>query len=208
MSTTRSKQKNVFLVENLKPNLLSVSQTCNQGYNCIFDSKKCEIKNKKLGKIVGISMRNANNVYILENENQSYLSMIDESWLWHRRLGHLSLENLAKISAKEAVRDLPKIVAPLNAVCKHCQHGKQTKASFKTKEHMTSHPLEIVHTDLCGPTRTKIMQGYHYFMLLIDDYTRMTWVAFLKEKSEAFEKFKIFNAMVQNESGMKIKCLR
>ena len=73
---------------------------------------------------------------------------------------------------------------------------------------MTSHSLEIIHTDLCGPTRTKILQGDRYFMFLIDDYTRMTWVAFLKEKSEAFEKFKIFKAMAENESNMKIKCLR
>ena len=78
-------------------------------------------------------MRNTNNVYILENKNQGYLSMVNESWLWHRRLRHLSLDNLAKISTKEAVRDLPKIVVPLNFVCKHCQHGKQTRASFKIK---------------------------------------------------------------------------
>ena len=45
-------------------------------------------------------------------------------------------------------------------------------------------------------------------MFLIDDYTRMAWVAILKEKSKAFEKFKIFKAMVENESGMKIKCMR
>ena len=54
-------------------------------------------------------MRNTNNVYILENENQGCLSMVDEIWLWHRRLGHLSFENLAKISTKEVVRDLPKL---------------------------------------------------------------------------------------------------
>ena len=134
--------------------------------------------------------------------------MIDESCLWHKRLGHLSFDNLEKISAKEDVRDLPKIVAPLNAVCKHCQHGKQTRASFKTKEHMTLHPLEIVYTDLCGPTRSKSLQGDHYFMFLIDDYTRMTWVAFLKEKSKAFEKFEIFKAKVENETNLKIKFLR
>ena len=70
-------------------------------------------------------------------------------------LGHLNFDNLARISKKEVVRDLPKIVKPLNSVCKHCQPKKKTRDSFKTKEHMTSHPLEIVHTDLCGPTRTK-----------------------------------------------------
>ena len=63
--------------------------------------------------------------------------MVDESWLWHKRLGHLSFDNLAKISKKEDVRDLPKIVVPLKSISKHCQHGKQTKASFNTKEHMT-----------------------------------------------------------------------
>ena len=91
----RIKEENVFLVENLKPNVLSVSQTCDQGHMCIFDSEKCEIKNKELGKFVGISMRNVNNVYILENENQCYLSMVDESWLWNRRLGHIGFENIS-----------------------------------------------------------------------------------------------------------------
>ena len=124
------------------------------------------------------------------------------------RLGHLNFDNLVKISKKEVVRDFPKMVKPLKSVCKHCQHGKETRTSFKTKEHMASYALEIVHIHLCGPTRTKILQGGYYYMLLIDDYTRMTWVTFLKEKSEAFEKFKIFKAMVENETHVKIKCLR
>ena len=132
------------------------------------------MKNKESGKVVDIFMRNTNNVYILENENQCYLSMVDESWLWHRRLGHLGFDKFSKISTKKSIRDLPKIIVPLNSMCKHCQHGKQTRANFKIKEHMTSHPLEIRHTDLCGPTKTKILQGDQYFMLLIDDYTRMT----------------------------------
>ena len=85
---------------------------------------------------------------------------------------------------------------------------EQTKTSLKTKEHVSSRPLEIVHTNICGPTRTKNIQGEYYFMLLIDDNSRMTWVTFLKEKSEAFEKFKIFKAMVENETNEKIKCLR
>jgi hypothetical protein len=54
----------------------------------------------------------------------------------------------------------------------------------------------------------RVLQGESYFMLLIDDYTRMTWVTFLKNKSEAFEKFKAFKALVENETDMKIKCLR
>ena len=88
----KMKFENVLLVENLKPNLLSVSQTCDQGHICVFDSKKCEIKRKDSGKIVGNVVRTLSNVYILENEEQCYMSQIDESLLWHRRMGHLNLD--------------------------------------------------------------------------------------------------------------------
>ena len=62
-----------LLVNNLKPNLLSVSQTCDQGQICIFDSKKCEIRRKDSGKLVGTAVRTPSNVYILENEEQCYM---------------------------------------------------------------------------------------------------------------------------------------
>ena len=94
---SRIEVENFLLVENLNPNILSVTQTCNQGHICIFNSEKCEIKNKESGKVIRIAIRNTNNVYILENENQCYLSMVDESWLWNKSLGHLGFENISKI---------------------------------------------------------------------------------------------------------------
>ena len=119
----------------------------------------------------------------------------------------MNFDNLIKVDKKGDVRNFLKIKKPPNHVCRHCFHGKQTRTSFKVKEHTTSRPLEIIHTDLCGPTRTKSFQGEHYFILLIDDYTRVTWVVFLKEKSDAFMKFKAFKALVENEANLKIKCL-
>jgi hypothetical protein len=65
-----------------------------------------------------------------------------------------------------------------------------------------------VHTDLVGPTTTKGLKGERYFMLLVDDYTRMTAVCFLKNKLEAFENFKIYKEMVENEMDSRIKFLR
>jgi hypothetical protein len=86
---------------------------------------------------------------------------------------------------------------------------KETKTKFKTKEYSTTKPLEIVHTDLVGPTaRTNGLKGDKYFMLLVYDYTRMTVVFFLRKKSEAFENFKIYKEMVENKMDSKIKCLR
>ena len=54
-----------------------------------------------------------------------------------------------------------------------------------------------MHTDVVGPTRTKGLKGEKYFMLLVDDYTRMTAIFFLKNKSEAFENFNIYKQMVK-----------
>jgi transposase InsO family protein len=65
-----------------------------------------------------------------------------------------------------------------------------------------------VHADLVGPTTTKGLKGERYFMLLVDDYTRMIAVCFLKNKSEAFENFKIYKEMVESEMDSRIKCLR
>ena len=94
----KMKAENVLPVENLKPNLLSVSQTYDQGHICIFDSKKCEIKRKDSRKLVGTAVRTPSNVYILENEEKCYMIQVDESFLWKRRMGHLNFENLVRIS--------------------------------------------------------------------------------------------------------------
>ena len=75
-----------------------MNETCDQGHICIFDSSKCEIRRKYSGKLVGTTVRTPSNVYILENEEQCYMSQIDESLLWHRRMGHLKFYNLVKIS--------------------------------------------------------------------------------------------------------------
>jgi hypothetical protein len=118
------------------------------------------------------------------------------------------LITLSKSTKEKQVIEIPQIMKPTNTLCKHCQQGKQTKTRFKSKEYSTTRPLEIVHTDLVGPTTTKGLKGEKYFMLLVDDYTRMTAVCFLKNKSKAFENFKIYKEMVENEMDSRIKCLR
>jgi transposase InsO family protein len=73
---------------------------------------------------------------------------------------------------------------------------------------MTTNPInQHVHTNICGPKITKGLNGKWYFMLFVDDYTRITAVCFLKKKSEAFEHFKIYIEMVEIEKDLKIKCL-
>jgi hypothetical protein len=169
----------------MKHNLLSVCQMFDQGHKVTFDSQKCEIRREDSGKLVGIATRNSSNIYVLSEigNEKCCLGKEDKSWLWNRRMGYMHFDNLVKFNKIEAVREMPQITKRANTLCKHCQQGKQTKTRFKSKEYSTTRPLEIVHTDLVGPTTTKVLKGEKYFMLLVDDYTRMTVICFLKNKS-------------------------
>jgi hypothetical protein len=194
----------------MKHNILSVIQMCDQGHKVTFDSQKCEIRKEGSRKLIATATRTSSNIYVLSEigKEKCCLGKEDENWLWHRRKGYIHFDNLVKVSKREAVTEMPQITKPTNTLCKHCQQGKQTKTKFKSKEYPTTRPLEIVHTDLVGPTTKKGLKGEKYFMLLVDDYTRMTAVCFLGNKSEAFENFKVYKEMVENEMDSKIKCLR
>lgn len=133
---------------------------------------------------------------------------MDDSWLWHKRLCHINFDNIVKISNVKAVRDLPSIARLADTICRECVVGKHVRSSFKSKKNSTENKLDLVHTYLCGPTQTRSYYGERYFILFVYDFSRMMWVAFLKEKYEAFETFKIFKAKVENEFGLKLKCLR
>ena len=106
------------------------------------------------------------------------------------------------------VRGLPLIEKPVS-LCEGCILGKQHRESFPSRKSIRAKaPLEIVHSDLCGPMQTPSLAGSHYILTVIDDFTRKTWVYFLKNKSEVFERFCNFKALVENQSGLHIKVLR
>jgi transposase InsO family protein len=144
-----------------------------------------------------------------EEKEECHLSKYDESWLCHRRLGNLNFDHLIKLRNSQAVKYLPKISKPYDSVCKPCQRGKLTRTQFKSKKFASADkPLHLVHMDLCGPLGKEGIGKYNYFMLIIDDYSRLTWVAFLKEKYEAFEKFKVFKALTKNQTKKILKAVR
>ena len=82
------------------------------------------------------------------------------------------------------------------------------KTSFKSKNYYFEEVLELVHTNLCGPIGIESYSGEKFFILFVDDYSRMMTVMYLKEKLEAFQKFKWYLARVENETGKNLKCLR
>jgi hypothetical protein len=131
----KTKAHNVLYVDGLKHNLLSVIQMCDQGYNVLFHSTSCKVMNVDSGKTIVKEIRTPGNVYVLEGGKESCcMGKTDESWLWNKRLGHLSFSQLVKLGRKSVVRDMPKISKPENVVYKSCQFGKQSRVQFKEKE--------------------------------------------------------------------------
>ncbi|XP_073019466.1 uncharacterized protein [Primulina eburnea] len=86
--------------------------------------------------------------------------------------------------------------------------AKMHRLPFPKISYRAKVPLELVHADVCEPMQTPSINNYRYFLLFVDDYTRMMWVYILKEKSEAFPKFIEFKTLVENQNGKKIKILR
>jgi hypothetical protein len=104
--------------------------------------------------LIATTARNLGNIYVFSEigNEKCFLGKEDESFLWKRRMGHIHFDNLVKVGKREAVREICQITKPINTLCKHYQQGKKTKARFKSKEYSMTRPLEIVHTNLVGPT--------------------------------------------------------
>ncbi|MCO5571443.1 hypothetical protein L7F22_025183 [Adiantum nelumboides] len=132
---------------------------------------------------------------------------ISTTKLWHERFGHLSIVVLKEMYKTGMVADLP-FIMDLPDVCEACMMGKQHRQPFPQEASRAKAPLELVHTDLCGKMNTTALGGSSYFMTLIDNYSRRTWVYFLKGKDEAFAKFKEWHVLVEKETGNKLKKLR
>ena len=104
-----------------------------------------------------------------------FSSMHNESWLWDKRLRHMNMNLITQLNKNELVRGLPKISFKKDKVCEACQMGKQIKTSFKNKNFISiSRPLELLHLDLFGTSRTTSLRGKSYAFMIADDFSRYT----------------------------------
>ena len=93
-------------------------------------------------------------------------------------------------------------------VCKICAQGKNTKNPYPKSDNKAKGILDIIHSDIGGPMQTTSLSGYVYYASFIDEYSGKTWIYFLKNKDEVFERFKEFEALVENLSGKENKGIK
>jgi transposase InsO family protein len=203
---------NVFLVDSLDYNLLSVSQLCKMGYNCLFTDIGVTVFRRSDDSIAFKGVLE-DQLYLVDF-NQAELdtcliAKTNMSRLWHRRLAHVGMNNLHKLLKEEHNLGLTNVHFEKDRVCSACQAGKQVGVHHPHKNIMTMDmPLELLHMDLFDSIAYISIGGSKYCLVIVDDYSRFTWVFFLQEKSQTQETLKGFLRRAQNEFGLRIKKIR
>ncbi|KAJ9545288.1 hypothetical protein OSB04_024995 [Centaurea solstitialis] len=189
--------KRVAYVEGLMHNLLSISQLCDKNHKVSFSKKKCKVKNRRK-EVILTGVRHAD-IYIINmntsTDNFCFVSRAssDTNWLWHKRLSHLNFKTINQLCINNLVVGLPDFRYTKVSLCSACEKGKQTRASFKSKQISSiSSPLQLLHMDLFGPVNVQSIAGKKYTLVIVDEYSRYTWVFFLRSKSDAPEEIILF----------------
>ncbi|KAJ9550150.1 hypothetical protein OSB04_014195 [Centaurea solstitialis] len=186
--------KKVSLVEGLGHNLFSIGQFCDKDLEVGFKKRRCVVKTEA-GKelLVGTRRRNLYKIDLRDVKAKNTLCLLSkasnqQSVLWHRRLSHLNFKGLNKLVIGNLAIGIPDLRFQQDHLCSACQLGKMKRVSHKSKiEHGTEKPLQLIHMDLCGPMRVQSINGKKYVLVMVDDYSRYTWVKFLRSKDEAPE---------------------
>jgi hypothetical protein len=202
----------VLYVPGMKKNLISVSTLQDRGLEVTFRGTEVLIhpwgSSPALGQVIGV--REGKLFRLIFQPLHALATSSDNNRqlceLWHCRMAHLHHRALGGL--REVVIGVPQINIEHQDVCRGCALGKFAKASFPSSDTRSAGILDLVHTDVCGPMTRRSLSGCEYYFTFIDDYSRKTWIYFLKAKSEVFTWFQVFRALVENQSGKRIKVLR
>uniref|UniRef100_A0A2N9F8W6 Integrase catalytic domain-containing protein n=1 Tax=Fagus sylvatica TaxID=28930 RepID=A0A2N9F8W6_FAGSY len=93
-------------------------------------------------------------------------------------------------------------------VCNICPLAKQKRLPFSNNNNLSSCPFDLVHVDIWGPYHVSTVEGYKYFLTLVDDCSRTTWLYLMKLKSEARPLLESFITMIKTQFGHQIKIIR
>jgi hypothetical protein len=195
--------KNVIHVPHLRKNLVSVSKICNAGGKVLFEGKGVSILVND--QEVASATMDDNGLYKLEVEEAGESNQT--TLLWHQRMGHISSEKLSKLA--EMSEGLPASACshPIGETCVDCCIGKQirTKIPAKSAKVRSEKLGDFIHSDVCGPIAPFTMGGSSYFVSFIDDFTRMSWVFTMNEKSEVSSLFLQFRKLIKTQFGAQIR---
>nr|GFA43231.1 integrase, catalytic region, zinc finger, CCHC-type, peptidase aspartic, catalytic [Tanacetum cinerariifolium] len=169
-------------------------QFCDSNLEVVFRRNACFVKNLEgVNLLKGDRSTNLYTINLHEMASASPICLMAQasstkSWLWHQRLSHLNFDTINDLAKYDLVTGLPKFKYHKEHLCPSCEQGKSKRASHPPKLVPNSRQrLHLLHKDLCGPMRIASINGKRYVLVIVDDYSRYTWVHFLRSKDEAPE---------------------
>jgi len=195
----------VLYVPKFRVNLLSVSKLT-RALRCIviFYPNFCIVQDMDTRRTIGLGKHFDGLYYLTPKHNPHLANHIHRtSSLWHQRLGHPSAAPLLSL-AKNNVE----IMFDSKHVCEVCPLAKQTRLPFSHSEIKSSAPFDLIHCDIWGPHRNPTHTGARYFLTIVDDFTRFTWVHLMSFKSDTQTILKSFFSWVKTQFQHDIKTLR
>ncbi|GJR03764.1 retrovirus-related pol polyprotein from transposon TNT 1-94 [Tanacetum coccineum] len=182
----------VYSVEGLEHNLFLVRQFYDGDLKVDFHSNTCYgqiLESDDL--LTGSHNSNLYTISIFEMVASSPIYLMSratstKSWLWHRMLSYLYFGTINQLTSKDLVDGLPKFKYNKDHLCSACEQGKSKKVLLTPKlVPSIESKVELLHMDLYGPVRVISINGKKYILVIVDDYSRYTWVYFLRTKDEA-----------------------
>ncbi|KAG5555799.1 hypothetical protein RHGRI_006442 [Rhododendron griersonianum] len=188
-------------VPSFRFNLLSV-QKLTRDLKCIvfFFPNFCLFQDLKSKTVIGAGEARNGLYYLRPSPPTALAAPADDSTIWHQRLGHPSPANLP--------RSLVKCPTNNACPCDACLRGKHTRLPFNLILNKSDIPFARIFVDIWGGYHTPSTCGARYFLTIVDDCTRTTWVYLLCSKSDAFSKIQFFLNMVRTQFNTKVKFFR
>ncbi|GJR65937.1 retrovirus-related pol polyprotein from transposon TNT 1-94 [Tanacetum coccineum] len=171
---------------------IPVGQFCDSDLEVAFRKHTCFVRNfEGVDLLLGSRGTNMYSLSIRDMMASSLICLLSKatktkSWLWHCRLSHLNFGAINHLAIQGLVRGLSRLKYEKDHLCSACAIGKSKKQSHKPKSKDTNQEkLYLLHMDLYGPMRVASVNGKKYILVIVDDYSRFTWVKFLSSKDEA-----------------------
>ena len=181
---------NVFLVDSLDYNLLSVSQLCKMGYNCLFTDIGVTVFRRSDDSIAFKGVLEGQ-LYLVDFDRAELdtclIAKTNMGWLWHRRLAHVGMKNLHKLLKGEHILGLTNVHFEKDRICSACQAGKQVGVHH-IEGHVSANYIE--HPDLEPPFMCLIVSGGHTHLVIVKDYGEFEILGRTRDDAagEAFDK--------------------
>ncbi|KAJ0011031.1 hypothetical protein Pint_33410 [Pistacia integerrima] len=201
--------RDVFVSSQLSSGLISVGQLVDNNCDVHFSRDGCLLQDQVQGKILAKGPK-VGRLFPMNFSIPAVISFAcnavnNKCEVWHKRLGHPNSAILSHIINSGLLGNKDQFSFPLSFDCSTCKLGKSKSLSFPSHGSHANRCFDLIHSDVWGISPVISHANYKYFVTFIDDYTKYTWIYFLRAKSEVLSVFQQFSAYVETRIFLVLK---